>query len=74
MSGFSWLPFFEEMLNVICTNHDKDSLCRVIHYIFKDAGGRNDKFEDGTEGLLKEIDPLTFIAYFNRNNTLEAIS
>lgn len=70
MSNFTWLPFFEEMLNVICERYDKESLCEVFHQIFSDSGGRNDKFSDGSEGLLKEIDPLTFIAFFNRNNTL----
>jgi hypothetical protein len=66
MSNFTWLPFFEEMLNVICTKYDKESLCKVFHEIFSDSGGREDFLSDGTKGLLREIDPLTFIAYFNR--------
>ncbi|OHB50070.1 MAG: hypothetical protein A2Y10_14060 [Planctomycetes bacterium GWF2_41_51] len=71
MSNFTWLPFFEEMLNVICTKYDKKSLCEVFHKIFSDSGGREDFLADDTKGLLREIDPLTFIAFFNRNNTLE---
>jgi len=63
---FSWLPFFEEMLSVICERYDKNSLCNIFHEMFSDAGGLNDKYADGTTGPLREIDPLTFIAYFNR--------
>ena len=69
MPQFSWLPFFEEMLAVICAKYDKDSLCKIFHQIFADTGGRTDRFADGTKGDLREIDPLTFIVYFNRNNT-----
>lgn len=66
MSRFTWLPFFEEMLSVICKKYNKESLCKVFHEIFSDAGGTQTKFPDGTVGPLREIDPLTFIAYFNR--------
>ena len=68
---FSWLPFFEEMLNIICERYDKKSLCAVFHDIFGKGGGTTDQFPDGTSGPLEEIDPLTFIAFFNRNNTLK---
>ena len=37
MSNFTWLPFFEEMLNVICTKYDKESLCKIFHEIFYDV-------------------------------------
>ena len=69
MPQFTWLPFFEEMLATICQRYDKHSLCDVFHKIFADAGGTKDWFEDGSNDPLREIDPLTFIAYFNRGNT-----
>ena len=67
MSQFSWTPFFEEMLTVICQKYDKHSLCQPFHTIFQDFSGRTDQFADGSEGDLREIDPLTFIGYFNRD-------
>jgi len=70
-ASFSWLSFFEEMLSIICERYDKKSLCAVFHDIFGKGGGTIDQFPDGTSGPLKEIDPLTFIAFFNRNNTLK---
>jgi len=71
MAQFTWLPFFDEMLSVICQRYDKHTLCEVFHKIFGKGGGVNDRFADGTTGPLQEIDPLTFLGYFNRNNTLE---
>jgi 5-methylcytosine-specific restriction protein B len=62
---FSWLPFFEEMLSIICRRYNKHSLCEVFHQIFQGQGGTKDQYADGTSGPLKEIDPLTFIGYFN---------
>ena len=63
---FTWLPFFEEMLGIICEKYDKKTLCDLLHVIFKGAGGLKDNFADGSTGPLKEVDPLTFIAYFNK--------
>ena len=69
MSQFTWVPYFEEMLATICQRYDKTTLCEAFHRIFTDAGGTHDKVSDGSKPLLNEIDPLTFIGYFNRNNT-----
>jgi len=66
MSSFTWLPFFEEMLSVICKRYNKESLCELYLEIFKGASGLSDKFSDGTTGPLNEVDPLTFIGFFNR--------
>jgi 5-methylcytosine-specific restriction enzyme B len=66
MSEFSWLSFFDEMLSVICSKYDKHSLCGLCHEIFGESGGLVDVYENGEKGPLKEIDPLTFIGYFNR--------
>ena len=57
MSNFTWLPFFEEMLSVICKRYDKYTLCKLCHEILGKAGGLNDRFSDGSEAPLKEIDP-----------------
>ena len=66
MSSFTWLPFFEEMLKKISTEYDKFTLCKLLHEIFGKSGGLLDEFPDGSRGPLKEVDPLTFIGYFNR--------
>ncbi len=70
MSNFTWLPFFEEMLSIICDKYDKKSLAKIFLKIFSDAGGIDDQYEKGKPEPIREIDPLTFISYFNRNNTL----
>ena len=69
MPSFTWLPFFEEMLSVICKKYTKESLCEVFHQIFEGVGGATDKYSDGTTTPLKEIDPLSFISYFIRGIT-----
>jgi len=71
MSSFTWLPFFEEMLSVICQRYDKKSLCELYLEIFQGASGLNDEFADGTTGPLREVDPLTFIGFFNRQIKIE---
>jgi len=67
MSEFSWLPFFEEMLSVICKQYDKASLCTLFDEIFSEEGGRTDILSSGEQVQLQEVDPLTFVAYFHRN-------
>lgn len=37
MSSFTWLPFFEEMLAVICQRYNKESLCELYLDIFQGA-------------------------------------
>lgn len=66
MSIFTWLPFFEEMLTVICERYNKETLCKLFYEILGQTSSITDKFADGSRGSLKEIDPLTFISYFNR--------
>ena len=51
---FNWVPFFTELLSVICEQYDKKSLKGVFHSLQLDA------FEN-----CDYMDPLTFIAYFN---------
>lgn len=69
MSQFTWLPFFEEMLDVICRRYSKDSLSKVFHKVFAKSGGISTKFPDGRKEPHKEIDPLTFIGSFNKQIT-----
>ena len=51
---FNWVPFFREMLFVICKNYDKKSLKEVFDELQLDA------YVD-----CDYMDPLTFIAYLN---------
>ena len=67
--NLSWTPFFEELLSVICEKYDSKTLVEIFHKIFHQASG--DKIQDGDEEALIEIDPLTFIAYFNRQEKLQ---
>jgi len=66
MNNFSWLPFFTEMLAVVCEKYNKQTLCEVFHEVFTESIGTQDRFPDGTRGPLQEIDPLTFIGFFNK--------
>ncbi len=49
---FTWVPFFEEVLEKICTHYSPDDLYQV----FKIFPNKEESFED-----IKKIDPLTFI-------------
>ena len=69
MANFTWTPFFEELLRVICKNYTAESLAPLLHKIFHDTSSLTDRYKDGTSGPVKEIDPLTFIGYFNRSMT-----
>lgn len=71
MANFTWTPFFEELLRVICKDYTSKTLAPLLHKIFHDTSALTDKYKDGSSGPLKEIDPLTFIGYFNRSLTEE---
>lgn len=60
---FSWISFFNEMLNIICTKYDKNSLALVFNEIFPKQKDENPK---DSKISFFEVDPLTFIACFNR--------
>ncbi|GAB1402077.1 hypothetical protein MASR1M68_09880 [Elusimicrobiota bacterium] len=63
---FTWLPFFNEMLRVICANYDKNSLPSVLFQIFdNNEGGLEDENPEGIKIKLFEFDPLSFIAKLN---------
>ena len=66
--SFSWKPFFEEMLDVIVRDHDSKSLAKLMHEIFHDIQIM-DKYTSKESKPIQKVDPLTFIGYFNRNNT-----
>ena len=66
---FTWLPFFNEMLTVICKNYTPQSLALVFKRIFPK---QQDEETKGIKTDFKEIDPLTFIACFNRSETKES--
>jgi 5-methylcytosine-specific restriction protein B len=69
MSNFTWIPFFRELFKTICEKHDKTSLCKIAHELI--PAKFNDRFSNGTEKILEEIDPLTFISIFNRQISVE---
>lgn len=64
--SFSWTPFFEEMLSILCRDYNAAKLASLAHEVFQDAPLK-DQFKDGTSGPITEFDPLTFIGYFNRS-------
>lgn len=67
-TSFTWLPFFNEMLTVICNQYDPQTLVPIFKQIFPK---QKDEEIQGIKTDFKEIDPLTFIACFNRNETKE---
>ncbi len=67
---FSWLPFFEELLTKLCRDFNANSLAALAHQIFENSPLK-DQFKDGSSGPVREIDPLTFIGYFNRSLTTD---
>lgn len=66
--SFTWLPFFNEMLTVICNQYNPQTLVPIFKQIFPK---QKDEEIQGIKTDFKEIDPLTFIACFNRNETKE---
>ena len=55
---YTWVPFFEELWNKICTDYNKESLYPVWHELFPDRYN----FVDADELVpLTKIDPLSFI-------------
>lgn len=61
---FTWLPFFNEMLTKICAEYNAQSLAEVFNEIFP---GQQDENPKNNKIPFQEMDPLTFIACFNRN-------
>lgn len=61
---FTWLPFFNEMLMKICTEYNSQTLAKVFNEIFP---GQQDENPKNNKIPFQEVDPLTFIACFNRN-------
>ncbi len=67
-TSFTWLPFFNEMLNKICKEYTPQTLANVFNEVFPKERDQND---DGQEIPFYEVDPLTFIACFNRQETTQ---
>ena len=65
-TSFTWLPFFNEMLTVICEKYTPQTLADVFNEVFPKERDENAK---GQEIPFYEVDPLTFIACFNRQET-----
>jgi len=70
---FSWAPIYAELADeVLKLRDDQAELIRIT----KELGAKGlpvialtDRFADGTEGPLEEIDPFTFFSNFNRGIT-----
>ena len=55
---YTWVPFFEELLDKICQNYNKETLYNIWHNFFPDRYN----FIDNDENIpLNKIDPLSFI-------------
>ncbi len=63
---FSWLPFFSELFDVIVRRYDEKTLAEIALKIFEGTGGLVDEYSKGNRGPLKELEPFSFIALFNR--------
>jgi len=67
---YTWLPFFSELFNTVTSgNFNKSSLADTLPKIFGTTNGVNDFDGVAKRPPLKEIDPFTFIALFNRGDS-----
>lgn len=72
---FSWTNFYEDFAEKLLKfKDDRSPLIKGL----KDLASRNDKlsyltdqFEDGSEGIMRDICPFTFFGIFNRGTTAE---
>lgn len=66
---YSWITFYNILFDNICNNETSISLADKAYEIF--GNKLLDKDENGKKFKFKELDPLTFIAMLNRQETLE---
>ena len=55
---FTWVPFFEELLDKICKEYNKEKLYSVWHEFFPD---QYTTVDNDTEVTMTKIDPLSFV-------------
>lgn len=68
-TNFTWIKFFNAMLKKICSEYDKKTLWEVFKKVY--AGKLKFKWRILTENP-GEIDPFTFIAMLNANDSIES--
>lgn len=72
---FLWTRFYEALADRLATYHDRRGELLGVLSDLSSQGGvplqLEDRFADGTTGLLRDIDPFTFIGLFNRGITTE---
>lgn len=73
MPQFSWKPLYRQIAERVLTYREKQTELVALLQELK-AQGLNvvkfhDQYRDGGKGPLKEIDPFTFIASYNRSTT-----
>ena len=56
---FTWLPFYQELLDTIITKYNKETLGTAFKHIYS-------ALSESTDYILEEIDPFSFIFNFNR--------
>jgi len=70
---FSWVPIYAELADEVLKLRDNQTELIRITQDLAEKGLRafpiNDRFADGTTGVLREMDPFTFFANFNRQIT-----
>jgi 5-methylcytosine-specific restriction enzyme B len=73
MSEFTWIPFYKKLADKLLAYRDRQGELIGILKKLKDQGlpviRLTDKDKKGKEIPLKEIDPFTFFASFNRKAT-----
>src|SRR5581483_8548089 len=73
MAAYTWKPIYRELALKLLDYKDRQG---ELIALLRDLEGQNlivisleDKFADGTRGILREIDPFTFFSSFNRGTT-----
>lgn len=68
--NFTWKPFFHELFVKIVSEYDPKSLAKIAYEIFPEKG-LMDRDINNNEFRLKEFEPCTFMARFNRKEREE---
>ena len=72
---FAWVRFYESVANKLREfKYRRNELVKGIHKIVEQVdnlSGYDDKFKDGTTGLLKDICPFTSIGLFTRFHSFD---
>lgn len=72
---FDWIPAYMAIADELVSRRaDRAELVKILHRVRKDNGQRvwHDRFEDGTDDVLADIEPGTFMSIFNFGPTPSA--